>query len=674
MKKKSSSTKSKHSTQSSTQGILDISRSGMGYVMVKGMPTDILVKKENLKSAMNGDTVEVAIFKDSNRSKRPEGLITKIIQRGQNELIGTVEMNLKFAFVVCDQKGFNKDIFINEKNSQGLKTGDRVIVRIIEWNDSLKNPEGIILEVLTGSRINDIAMKEILLQHGFQLQFPQAVDDELSKVPLTISDEEVKNRRDCRGIFTLTIDPYDAKDFDDAISLQKLPNGLLEVGVHIADVSHYVEPGTALDQEAYKRATSVYLPDRVLPMLPEKISNELCSLRPHEDKLTFSVIYQVNEKAEIKDTWIGRTIIHSDCRMTYEEAQERIEGKKDPYYQEVLQLHQLSQQFRQQRFSSGAINFSSEEVRFKLDAQGVPMEVVVKESKACHQLIEEWMLMANKTIATYVSEIKFKQASVPFPYRIHDAPDLEKMKNFAAFAGRFGFKFNLSSPQSIAKSFNQMVLGSEDHPEKSILHTLGIRTMAKAVYATENIGHYGLAFTHYCHFTSPIRRYPDLLVHRILQECLDKKIVPIKNMEEQCLHCSERERKAMEAERESTKYKQVEWMRQFIGDEFEAMISGVANFGIWAQTLDHKCEGFISTLDLMEYDQFEFIEPEYALVGLHTGIKLQMGKPIQVKVIAANLEKRQVDFDWVTDTKASSNHTKPRIKVPTVKKVKKNKR
>jgi ribonuclease R len=628
-------------------GKLDISKQGMGYVIVPGMDIDIIVKRENLKNAMHGDTVEVSIFKVGNSGKRPEGIITNIVQRGQNELIGTVQLSKFFAFVVPDNKSFNKDIFINEKNSKGLKEGDRVIVRITDWNEKLKNPEGIVIDSLNDERINEIAMKEILLSQGFTLEFPEEVLKELDQLQTEITDEEVSKRKDLRNLFTLTIDPHDAKDFDDAISIRKLENGLTEVGVHIADVSHYVKPNTALDKEAYQRATSVYLPDRVLPMLPEKISNELCSLRPNEDKLTFSVLFELDNKAQVKNYWIGRTVIHSNKRFTYEEAQEIIMGADNELKEQILQLHHFSQQLRQRKFDAGAINFSSEEARFILDEHGIPTDVVVKESNESHQLIEELMLLANRTVAEFVAKKKFKNELIPFPYRIHDSPNLEKLKPFAAFAATFGHKFNLSSPEAISKSFNQMVTDTGKHPEDAILHTLGIRTMAKAVYSTDNIGHYGLAFEYYCHFTSPIRRYPDVLVHRILMQCLENHIQPISNMDEQCKHTSDRERKAMEAEREGQKYKQVEFMRKFIGDEFDAVISGVANFGFWAQTVDHKCEGFVSLLNLQDVDDFQFIEEEYALVGRRTKQKFQIGKSVRIKVIAAFLDKKQIDFDLV---------------------------
>ena len=590
-------------------GKLDVAKNGMGYVSVTGQPVDIIIKREHLKSAMNGDTVEVDIINSPRSGKRQEGIISKIIKRGQTELIGTIQMNANFAFVIPDNESFTKDIFINEKNSRGLKEGDRVIVRITDWNERMKNPTGEIIEKLDASKSGDIAMKELLLQAGFSLEFPDEVMEEVKQIPTHIDDEEIAKRKD------------------------------------IADVAHYVKPTTALDAEAYKRATSVYLPDRVLPMLPEKISNELCSLRPNEDKLTFSVMFQLNEKAEVQNYWLGKTVIHSNRRFTYEEVQEIIEGKEGDHQTEILTLHRLSQQIRKEKFDNGAINFSSEEVRFKLDENGAPIDIIIKESKASHQLIEELMLLANKTVSEYASKIKKNKASVPFPYRVHDTPDIDKLKSFAAFAGKFGHKFDFSSPATIASSFNKMIANASQHPEQEILTTLAIRTMAKAIYTTENIGHYGLGFEYYSHFTSPIRRYPDVLSHRILLGCLENDIQFIKNLEEQCAHCSERERKAMEAEREANKYKQVEFMQQHVGEEFDAVISGVAAFGFWAQTIPHKCEGLISLNNLLDLDEFKFVEEEYALVGKRSRLKFQMGNTVRIKVAAANLSKRQLDFE-----------------------------
>lgn len=627
------------------QGLLDISRQGMGFVKVSGQDIDIIVRRDNLKGAMQSDEVEVSLIQKSKTAKRKEGIVTRIIRRGISELVGTVELNQKYAFVVPDNPSFGKDIFINPTNSQNLQNGDRVIVKITQWSENNRNPEGIITDILDASKSGDIAMKDILLQHGFSLSFPEEVIRESEQLPSEIHESEIQGRRDMRKVFTLTIDPHDAKDFDDAISFQKLENGQFEIGVHIADVSHFVKPGTALDQEAYKRATSVYLPDRVLPMLPEKISNGLCSLRPLEDKLTFSAVFIMNDQAEVLSQWMGRTAIHSNRRYTYEEAQAIIDGQSDEYAEIILKLNAVSQKLRQQKFKDGAINFSSDEARFILDEFGVPTGVEIKENTASHQLIEELMLLANRKVAAFVSNIQFKNKAIPFPYRIHDSPDLDKLKPFAAFAAQFGHRFDLSSPQAIAKSFNRMVENSSGKPDQDILHTLGIRTMAKAVYATDNIGHYGLAFEHYCHFTSPIRRYPDVLVHRILQECIDQQIHPIENMNAQCTHCSERERKAMDAERDGQKYKQVEWMLSHVGEEFEASISGVAPFGFWAVTNEHRCEGLISAQQMEE--EFEFLEAQYTLVGRRTKNKFRIGQQIKIRIAAANLVKRQIDMEWI---------------------------
>jgi len=628
-------------------GKLDVAKNGMGYVTVKDEAVDIIIRREHLKSAMTGDTVELNLLPSQRSGKRPEGMIINVLKRGQSELIGTVQLNANFAFVIPDNEKFTKDVFINEKNSRGVKNGDRVIVRITDWSEKLKNPMGEIVDILTADKIGEIAMKQILLQTGFTLEFPKEVMDEVKHIPTTISEEEIAKRKDIRDILTFTIDPADAKDFDDAISFRLLKNKNYEIGVHIADVSHYVKPNTALDAEALQRATSVYLPDRVLPMLPEKISNELCSLRPNEDKLTFSVMFQINDKAEVQNYWLGKTVTHSDRRFTYEEVQEIIEGAEGDHKKEILTLHTISQKIRKEKFEKGAINFASEEVRFKLDENGVPIDIIIKESKESHQLIEELMLLANRTVSEYASKIKKNKVPIPFPYRVHDTPDIDKLNMFAAFAKRFGHKFDLSSPASIAQSFNKMIIASGEHPEQEILHTLGIRTMAKAIYTTENIGHYGLGFEHYSHFTSPIRRYPDVLSHRILMGIIEKDIQPIKNLEALCAHCSERERKAMEAERDANKYKQVEFMQKFIGEEFDAVISGVASFGFWAQTTAHKCEGLISLNNLLDLDEFKFVEEEYALVGKRSTLKFQIGDAVKIRVAGANLAKKQLDYELI---------------------------
>ncbi len=629
------------------KGVLDISRSGMGFVLVEGQAKDIKIKPNDFGRAFHGDIVRVEVDKHTSGNQRIEGRIVEVVERKQSEFMGNLSISKNFAFFTADTEKLMPDFFIPIDKINGAVDGDRVLVKMIKWGKADKKPEGEVLSVITAENINDFAMREILTDTGFPIGF----DDEVMKAANALSEnitrEEIKKRKDCRDILTFTIDPIDAKDFDDAISIRNLDNGCYEIGVHIADVSHFVTPNSILDKSAYERATSVYLPDRVNPMLPEKISNELCSLRPNEDKYTFSCIFQITNKAEIKHKWIGRTIIHSDHRFSYEDVQEIIETKDGLHHRAILLLNDLAQQFRKERFNKGAINFSSQEVRFKLDEKGKPLGIVIKESKEAHKLIEEFMLLANRTVAEYISKIKVNKEPIPFPYRIHNTPDEEKLKPFAAFAKKFGYMFDLKDEEAIAKSFNQLLKDVAGKPEQHVLEQLGIRTMAKAVYTSENIGHYGLGFEHYCHFTSPIRRYPDVMAHRILQECLEKNLKLDKKMDEKCKHCSDRERKAMEAERASNKYKQVEFMQQYLGEEFEGIISGVAAFGFFVETVLHKCEGMVTVRDLSEYDDFRLDETDYALVGLRTKKKFRMGDAVTIKVVAANLGKRQLDYMWV---------------------------
>ena len=619
----------------------------MGFVLVEGQAKDIKIKPNDFGRAFHGDIVRVEVDKHTSGNQRIEGRIVEVVERKQSEFMGNLSSSKNFAFFTADTEKLMPDFFIPIDKINGAVDGDRVLVKMIKWGKADKKPEGEVLSVITAENINDFAMREILTDTGFPIGF----DDEVMKAANALSEnitrEEIKKRKDCRDILTFTIDPIDAKDFDDAISIRNLDNGCYEIGVHIADVSHFVTPNSILDKSAYERATSVYLPDRVNPMLPEKISNELCSLRPNEDKYTFSCIFQITNKAEIKHKWIGRTIIHSDHRFSYEDVQEIIETKDGLHHRAILLLNDLAQQFRKERFNKGAINFSSQEVRFKLDEKGKPLGIVIKESKEAHKLIEEFMLLANRTVAEYISKIKVNKEPIPFPYRIHNTPDEEKLKPFAAFAKKFGYMFDLKDEEAIAKSFNQLLKDVAGKPEQHVLEQLGIRTMAKAVYTSENIGHYGLGFEHYCHFTSPIRRYPDVMAHRILQECLEKNLKLDKKMDEKCKHCSDRERKAMEAERASNKYKQVEFMQQYLGEEFEGIISGVAAFGFFVETLLHKCEGMVTVRDLSEYDDFRLDETDYALVGLRTKKKFRMGDAVTIKVVAANLGKRQLDYMWI---------------------------
>ena len=672
MTNKKTNKKTSFTTTHSYKGRLEIVKNGMGYVMVEGLKKDIVIRQDKMGLALDGDEVRVEVSGTPKRNGRQDGTITDVIKRHQTEFSGTLKVSAHFAFLIPDKQNMPVDIFIPLELMHDAKDGDKAIVKIKDWTPKAKNPIGEVIHILTNEPDNEIAMKSILLESGFPLSFPDEVLEEAARYPEGISEDELHYRKDFRNTLTVTIDPVDAKDFDDAISFKEIAKDVYEVGVHIADVSHYIQKSSALDQEAFRRATSVYLPDRVAPMLPERLSNELCSLRPHEDKYTFSAVFQLDGNGKVLDYWLGKTVIHSDRRFSYEEVQEMIEGADGDHKEVIMTLNSIAQTLRKKRFQKGAINFSSQEVRFQLDENAKPIGIIIKESKEAHQLIEELMLLANKQVATYVSVFEFKGKEVPFPYRVHDVPDVDKLKMFTAFAARFGYKFNIATPEDIAASFNEMLQLVQGKPEQHVLETLGIRTMSKAVYTTDNIGHYGLGFSHYCHFTSPIRRYPDVLVHRVLWECLNNDIKPVKHMEQECRHCSEMERKAMDAERCANKYKQVEYMQQFVGEDFDAVISGVSTFGFWAETVEHKCEGMVSKTDLNDIDDFEFKEDEYALVGFLTGLKFSMGDKIKVKVAAANLEKRQIDFALVGMEDVKLAH-RARAKVKS-QKVKKGKR
>jgi len=659
-KKRKESGGSHGSVNEVLKGVLEVTRSGIGYVVIPNGSGDVLVRPGNFGTALNGDTVRTKVIKDSLGSKRREGKITEVVSRKQTEFIGNIQLSTNFAFFVPDTDKPMPDLFIPLDKLKGATHKERVIVRLVQWDKGDKKPIGEVMSILSKDDENDAAMKELLAEAGFPLSFTPEVMEEAHKLPVIIDKAEIKKRKDFRETLTFTIDPVDAKDFDDAISIKKIKGSQYEIGVHIADVSHYVLPDTLLDKEAYNRATSVYLPDRVNPMLPEKISNELCSLRPKEDKLTFSAVFIMNTKGEIKDYWLGKTIIHSDHRFTYEDVQQIIDTKEGAHKEEILLLNGISQLLRKKRFEQGAINFSSQEVRFRLDEKGKPIEVVVKESKESHQLIEELMLSANKVVAEHIGKVMVSNKPLPFPYRIHDRPDEDKLKPFVEYARKYGYNFDTTTPKKISESFNQMLAGVNGKPEQHVLEQLGIRTMAKAVYSIDNIGHYGLAFENYCHFTSPIRRYPDVLVHRVLESVLNKHPEVDKKMEEKSRHCSERERAAMDCERAGNKYKQVEFLRDYIGDTFEGVVSGVASFGVFVETVLHKCEGLVSIVSLSDYDDFRLVESDYSLVGRRSGRSFKMGDKITIKVIAANLDKRQLDFEWVIGS--AEPKTKDKIK------------
>ena len=652
-KSKKTTTKNNHIV-TSYKGVLDIAKSGMGFVMVSGVENDILVYPNDFNTALKGDEVSVKITKIRQSSGKKEGKILEVLKRKQVSFAGSMQVKEKTAFFIPNTITPMPDIYIPMGKLNGAKDKDKVIVQLTKWEKSTRKPEGEVIKIFTPEQENDLAMQAIVAEAGFALNFSEEVNQFAKNLSEKIEANEIAKRKDYRNILTFTIDPVDAKDFDDAISFRNLPNGNTEIGVHIADVSHFVQPNTALDKEAYERATSVYLPDRVYPMLPERISNELCSLRPNEDKLTFSACFEIDAKGKIVNTWYGKTIIHSVRRFTYEQVQEIIETQKGDHSNEILWLLHFTQNVRKARFDNGAINFSSQEVRFVLDANGKPIGITIKESKESHQLIEELMLLANQLIAQKMGQVKIKKETLPFPYRVHDQPNEEKLAPFIVFAKKHGYAFDISTPLQTAHSFNDLMKAAQQSPERHVLEQLGIRTMAKAVYTSDNIGHYGLGFEYYCHFTSPIRRYPDILVHRIVQSVLLEKPINDSELEQKCVHCSERERAAMEAERAANKYKQVEFMQNYIGQSFEGIISGVSSFGFWVETLEHKCEGLVSVVSLSEFDDFRLVESDYALVGMRSGRRFSMGEKVTIKVIAANLEKRQLDYQWEIPKKPTS--------------------
>ena len=620
-------------------GTVDVTRTGAAYIVCEGLENDVYVNMKSLNGALHGDKVKIAAY-FSNR-RRPDGEVLEVLERATDHFIGTFMNQRRYAIVMPDRLGM-PEIFIEEADTKGAHHGEKVTVRVTKWlSRANKKLTGVVTTVLGKPGTSDIEMKSILINGGFNIEFPDDVSAETAKIKDDIA-AEVSKRRDFRDINTFTIDPFDAKDFDDALSYRVLDNGNIEVGVHIADVTHYILPNTALDKEAYLRSTSVYLVDRVCPMLPERLSNELCSLRPFEDKLTFSAVFTFNEKHEIVEKWFGKTIIHSNRRYAYEEAQEILEAGEGDFSDELMKLNQIAHHLRKKRFKNGAINFEVDEVKFRLDEHGVPIEVYVKERKDAHLLIEDFMLLANKEVATYMAK-KDPSVEVPYIYRIHDLPNMDKLENFALFAREMGVKMNLDTPKNIAKSFDDLIKKAEKDEALKILMPIAIRTMAKAEYSTNNIGHYGLAFEYYSHFTSPIRRYSDVLAHRILFENLTKtKRFEKEKLEEQCKHISKQERKAADAERESIKYKQVEYMKKHVGDEFDGIVSGMLDRGIFVEIKGMLAEGMV-TFDRMA-ESFEVESSRLRAKGLRSGKVYKMGDPVRVRILNADLEKKQIEM------------------------------
>jgi ribonuclease R len=628
----------------SIEGTIEITRSGAGYVSSEGFPGDIFIPRKAVNGALNGDLVEVKVV---DQRKKLEGAVIQIIERKKETFVGTVDAGLQHTFVVPDDFRMNIDFYIPEEKSKGAEDGDKVIVRILDWPQGAKSPFAEVLEILGKSGSHDVEMHAIMHEFGLPSGFSDEVRIETDRLDDSISETEIKRRKDFRGVETFTIDPLDAKDFDDALSYQELSQDRVEVGVHIADVSHYVKAGSGIDKEAFDRGTSVYLVDRVIPMLPERISNEICSLRPNEDKLTYSVVFTFDGDGNVLKSWIGKTIIHSNHRFTYEEAQEVLEKEEGLFYSALQALNTLAKKLRKARFNHGSIDFGGAEVRFNLDEQGTPVGISKKKMQDTNRLIEEFMLLANRTVSEHIGKVKAGKPILPFVYRIHDSPDDEKIGQLAMYAEKFGYSMKRLKGEHAARAINQLIKATQDQPEEEWIKKMAIRSMAKAEYSIQNIGHYGLAFDYYSHFTSPIRRYPDLIVHRLLDGYGKQKpysnTVELSNL---CKHASLQEKKAVEAERASVKYKQVEYMSSFIGEKMEGLISGLTSWGIYVEVMDGLCEGMVSLKSLQD-DHYYFDDKTMTIVGSLHGHEYTIGDRVEIKVLRTDMYRRQIDFQLI---------------------------
>ncbi|MBV2246597.1 MAG: ribonuclease R [Lentimicrobium sp.] len=624
-------------------GKVDMKSTGKAYVLTTDLPEDVFIAANNTGHALNGDKVRVHLF-PMRKGRQTEGEIIEVLERGKSQFVGLVQISGKIAFLVPDDTSMPVEIYIPKESLNKANHGEKAIARITEWPEKSKNPFGEIVTVLGKPGDNNVEMQSILASFEFPLEFKPSTRKDAERIPIEITTAEINSRRDFRNIWTCTIDPADAKDFDDALSLRKLENGQWEVGVHIADVSHYVKTGSALNEQAYERGTSVYLVDRTIPMLPEILSNNVCSLRPNEDKLCFSAVFEMNDEGKISSEWFGKTIINSDRRYNYEEVQAILEGGEGDYSTELLQLHKMATALREVRFREGAIAFNSQEVKFILDEKGKPIDTYVKVQKESNMLIEDFMLLANRKVAEKVGLKKSQSKPKTFVYRVHDEPNPEKLQKFAELVTKLGYRMKLGSRKGVANSFNRLFDEIAGKGEETMIETLAVRTMSKAEYSTENVGHYGLAFTYYTHFTSPIRRYPDLMVHRLLERYMaGKPSVNKDEYEEYCIHCSEMERKAVEAERASVKYKQAEFLQDKIGERFTGLISGVSKYGLYVELDGSKCEGMVS-LRTMDDDFYYLDEDNYKVIGQHNGREFRLGDHVKVKVKHVDMQRKQMDF------------------------------
>jgi ribonuclease R len=625
-------------------GKVDMTADGSAYIVPEDeLENDIYVAPRKLRQALHGDIVKVHVYDRRKRNKR-EGEVVEIIHRAKVDFTGTIDISQSYAFFLADDRKMLHDIFVPLDNLNGAKDGEKVVVTIVEWPKNAKNPIGKVKNILGKKGENETEMNAILADFGFPLSFPKEVDDAANSISDEITKEEIAKRRDFRDTLTFTIDPADAKDFDDAISFKMLDNGRYEIGVHIADVSHYVTPDSILDKEAFERGTSVYLVDRVIPMLPERLSNNLCSLRPREDKLCFSAVFEMDDSACVHDQWFGRTVIHSDRRFSYEEAQEIIETGEGDHAEAILKLNELAKILKDERFKHGAISFETEEVKFHLDENGKPLGVYTRVRKDAHKLIEDFMLLANRKVAEFIGKQGKGKNKLGFVYRFHDVPNPETLTTFSQFAARFGHRLSIKTDKEAAKSLNALMTKIEGSKEQNLLTTLAVRSMAKAIYTTKHSSHYGLAFDYYTHFTSPIRRYPDVMVHRLLQFYLDGgKNVNQEHYEKLAEHASQMEKKAAEAERASVKYKQAEFLEDQIGVEFTGIVSGVTEWGMYVEIEENKCEGMVRLRDITD-DYYTLDEKNYAIIGQRKKKVYQLGDEVQIKVKKVDLEKRQIDF------------------------------